>query len=320
MTPTDGEHVRDPETAAEVSELPRISLVTPSFNQGPYLERTIRSVLDQNYPNLEYIIIDGGSTDESVDIIKKYEPHLAYWVSEPDRGQTHAINKGFARATGTVFAWLNSDDYYLPGALETIGTAALEHPEAGAFVGIGEIIDSAGKVIYHKDPPPMITLETMFDWQEQGDFMQPSCFFRDVAWRAVGPLDESVHIAFDVDLWMRIAKTGYSFFAIDRLLSQALSHPNAKTTAYQNLKIVDCALVTLRHGGERAARTCLEGMAIRLSWAEPNLEKILSNPLVKLVTPIVSLFMKPAVRRSDTVPRWLRRRDAHPEPRADLDR
>src|SRR3990172_6401882 len=117
--------------------LPRISIVTPSFNQGRYLERTILSVLDQRYPKLEYIVIDGGSTDESVDIIRKYEPHLAYWVSEPDRGQSHAINKGLARAREAILAWLNSANYYLPEALPKVAAAALTHPEAAVFVGAG---------------------------------------------------------------------------------------------------------------------------------------------------------------------------------------
>src|SRR3954465_5260744 len=111
--------------------LPRISVVTPSFNQGPYLERTISSVLDQNYPNLELIIIDGGSTDQSVDIIRKYERHLGYWESQPEPGQTNAINKGLPPPTGAILTWLNSDDYFLPGALTTVAETALAHPEAG---------------------------------------------------------------------------------------------------------------------------------------------------------------------------------------------
>src|SRR5215831_1246876 len=113
----------DSETAASIENPPRISVITPSFNQQRFIEQTIRSVLLQKYPNLEYIIIDGGSTDGSIDIIKKYEPHLTYWESQRDRGQSHAINKGFARATGEILCWLNSDDYYLSGALHTVAKA-----------------------------------------------------------------------------------------------------------------------------------------------------------------------------------------------------
>ena len=104
-------------------ELPKISIVTPTYNQGRFIEQTICSVLDQGYPNLEYIIIDGGSRDNTVDIIKKYEHRLSYWVSEMDSGQTHAINKGFAKCTGEIFNWINSDDYYAPDALQKIAKA-----------------------------------------------------------------------------------------------------------------------------------------------------------------------------------------------------
>ena len=286
---------------------PRISVVTPSFNQGPYLERTISSVLDQNYPNLEYLIIDGGSTDESVEIIKRYERHLTYWVSEPDSGQSNAINKGLARTTGTILAWLNSDDFYLPGTFRTIAEAAVAHPESGAFVGEGQIVDTSGTVLNSVKPQPAIVLETLFNWMSGGDFLQPSCFFRDSAWRATGPLDESIHIAFDVDFWIRMVKAGCSFRTIDSLLSQALLHATAKTTAYTNLMRVDCAMVTIRHGGEHAVRKHLDDMAMRLSWAEANLGKIMNNPVVRLLAPLVRLFVQPAARRQDVVPRWLKR-------------
>jgi len=264
-------------------------------------------VLDQNYPNLEYIIVDGGSTDESVDIIQRYKPHLAYWVSEPDAGQSNAINKGMMRATGTILAWLNSDDYYLPGAFEAIAQASLAHPAAGAFVGIGEVVNTSGECLNRVEPPPTIGLETLYNWLDGGDFIQPSCFFRSSAWHAAGPLDEGVHIAFDVDLWLRMVKAGCVFFTIERLLSQALSHPNAKTVAFTNLMRVDCAIVVMRHGGEHFARKHLEDIAMRLSWSEPNLNKILNNPIVKLLKPWVALFGKPAADRRDTIPRWLQR-------------
>jgi glycosyltransferase involved in cell wall biosynthesis len=296
-----------PSGPGEAPAYPRISVVTPSFNQGPFLERTIRSVLDEHYPDLEYIVIDGGSTDGSVEIIKRYERHLAHWVSEPDAGQSNAINKGLNRATGTILTWLNSDDYYVPGALEVVARAAAAHPEAGAYVGAGDIVDASGRVIDHHDPPSVISLENMYRWIRGEFFMQPSCFFRDTAWRAVAPIDESIHIAFDLDLWMRMAKAGQTFVTIDRLLSKSLSHPGAKTTAYTNLSIVDVAIVAIRHGGERVVRQHLDDMAIRLSWSEPNLEKILNNPVLRWLEPLISLFVKPAIRRRDTVPPWLRR-------------
>ena len=120
---------------------PKISIVTPSFNQAPFLERTIRSVLDQGYDNLEYIIIDGGSNDGSVDIIRKYSGRLAYWVSEPDGGQSDAINKGLRRASGDWLAWQNSDDVYYPGAFASLGEASGAHPGASLITGDMAMID-----------------------------------------------------------------------------------------------------------------------------------------------------------------------------------
>jgi glycosyltransferase involved in cell wall biosynthesis len=123
----------------------RVTVVTPSYNQAQFLEETIRSVLLQGYPNLEYIIIDGGSTDGSVEIIRKYEKHLSDWVSEPDRGQSHAINKGFARATGEYIAWLNSDDVYEPGIIANAVAWFAEHPECDMIYSDCALVDEAGE-------------------------------------------------------------------------------------------------------------------------------------------------------------------------------
>ena len=283
---------------------PLISIVTPSYNQWQYLENAILSVLNQNYPNLEYIIIDGGSTDNSVEMIKKYEKYLKYWVSEPDWGQSHAINKGFKYATGDVLAWLNSDDYYMPGALHKVAEVAIASPDADVFVGIGQIVDHTGKVVYYKEPSSEITIESMYHWMDGGNFMQPSCFFRKAAWEVAGPLDENVHIAFDVDLWLRMAKKDYRFVRVNELLSTALRHKGAKTTAFERLMHVDIAIVVIRHGGEHAVRSYLEDMAVRLSWCEPNFRKVINNPLFKLLEPVIKLFVKPVVRWRDTVPPW----------------
>ncbi len=120
----------------------KISVVTPSYNQGPYLEKTILSVIEQGYPNLEYIIIDGGSTDNSLEIIKKYERHLSYWVSEKDRGQSHAINKGFGHAGGDLFGWLNSDDFYAPDALKTAAEVYQANPADSTMVSTSWVVRS----------------------------------------------------------------------------------------------------------------------------------------------------------------------------------
>ena len=285
--------------------VPRISVVTPSFNQGAFIEQTICSVLDQGYPNLEYIVIDGGSSDDSVALIRKYERHLSYWVSEPDRGQSHAINKGLARATGALLTWLNSDDRYLPGALSAVVAASAAHPDAQVFVGTGELVypDRSRNA---RLPPPQVTLETTFDWCRGSDFVQPACFFRDAAWHAAGPIDEGVHIAFDVDLWFRMLQRGLVFKTLPGVFAEATVHPGAKTSAHSYLKDTDFAIVAMRYGGERAARPILEDMAIRLSWAEPNLKQLYANPLFRFATRLAGYFVKPAVSRRDTVPRWLK--------------
>ena len=230
---------------------PKISIVTPSLNQGRFLEQTTCSVLDQGYPNLEYIIIDGGSTDNSVEIIKKYEKHLTYWVSEEDRGQSHAINKGFERASGDMLGWLNSDDYYASCALKVVAEAFMSNTSAGAIVGAGEMVDEFGRFIRHCEAFD-ITVESLYGWIYKY-FYQPSCFFSRAAWQECGPLNEWLHYAMDLDLWLRIAKK-FSFASLDSTLSTSIKHDQAKTTAKAYLTVMEVALVIASHGGMKTVR------------------------------------------------------------------
>ena len=179
---------------------PKISIVTPTYNQGQYIEETIKSVLDQNYPNLEFIIMDGGSTDNTVEVIKKYEEHLTYWVSEPDKGQANAINKGLKRCTGEIFNWLNSDDYLAPNALFDI---------AEGFKS--EKVDAvAGQTIYFEDgvfqePEQLANLEAkkLIRWDKGVVFIQPGLWLRRANIVKSEGIDEGFHYAFDWDFIIR---------------------------------------------------------------------------------------------------------------------
>lgn len=205
---------------------PKISIITPSFNQARFLERTMHSVLDQNYPNLEYIVIDGGSTDGSVEIIKKYEDRLAFWVSERDRGQSHALNKGFARATGEIIGWLNSDDLYCGGALARVAEAYLACPEDEAWYGGIYIADSEDRILdalWPLEPDPAYTVFVGLDIHQQGLFWR-----RDLMQR-VGMTDESLHFAMDWDFIIRLLLAG-RFKRIRHQLGIFRLHDEAKTT------------------------------------------------------------------------------------------
>lgn len=181
---------------------PLVSIVTPSFNQARYLEAAIRSVLSQDDARIEYIVVDGGSADESAQIIQKYQGKLAWWVSEKDRGQTDAINKGFAHARGDIFAWLNSDDTYEPGAVSAAVRYLIEHPEVGMVYADCNYINEAGRVI-GKFPAAQTDLPRL----RRGyvHIPQQTMFFRAGLWRELGPLDPSFYFAMDYDLWTRIA-------------------------------------------------------------------------------------------------------------------
>ncbi|HEX9333648.1 MAG TPA: glycosyltransferase family 2 protein, partial [Anaerolineales bacterium] len=175
--------------STQVTKKPLVSVVTPSFNQASYLEQTIQSVLGQNYPSIEYIVIDGGSTDNSVEIIKKYANHLAYWVSEKDSGQAEAINKGLVRARGEILAWLNSDDYYLPNIISTMVKCFEDNLDVVMAYGDILAVDGSGQtlnVLKYKQ----LSLEDLLCFQIIG---QPSVFFRRSALEKTGLLDTTFH-------------------------------------------------------------------------------------------------------------------------------
>lgn len=203
-----------------------VSIITPSFNQAAYIEQTIQSVLGQDYPNIEYIVIDGGSTDDSEQVIRKYMDHLAYWISEKDSGQAEAINKGFQRARGEIVAWLNSDDYYLPGVISAVVKVFEQNPDVVMVHGDMLAVDENGQTInvlkYRQ-----LSLQDLLCFQIIG---QPSVFFRRKVLEETGGLDTTFHFLLDHHLWIRIARAG-KILHVDQTWSAARYHAGAKNRA-----------------------------------------------------------------------------------------
>lgn len=224
---------------------PRITLVTPSYNQGQYLEETIRSVLLQGYPNLEYVVMDGGSSDASSSIIKKYAPWLSYWVSEKDGGQAAAINTAFARASGQILGWVNSDDALLPNALFTVARKFLQNPQWQLLFGEGYFIDDSSKVLERCywvrpwNPEQFLT---------QDSILQPAAFWRAELWAQTGPLDTHYHWGFDWDWFIRASR-----FVQPQQLSDYLAlariTADTKTSSGGARRQAEIAKIARQHGG-----------------------------------------------------------------------
>lgn len=257
---------------------PHLSIITPSFNQAKFLRKTIESVLSQEGVDLEYIIIDGGSTDGSLEIIQEYQDRLAYWESIPDKGQTDAINKGFARARGKYLAWLNSDDVYHTGAAaEAVGY--LEgHPDVGLVYGDCTFIDADGRRIGR-----FPAAQTDYQRLRRGyvHIPQQAAFFRGDLWEKVGPLDPSFYFAMDYDLWVRLAKEAPLVYLPGHIWASFRLHGEAKTIAADARCWPEMLRVHYREGGH---------------WLSPIVFKYI---LRRVAAPIINWRRQRMFRRHD---------------------
>jgi glycosyltransferase involved in cell wall biosynthesis len=198
------------------------------MNQGKFIERAIRSVLDQGYENLEYVIVDGGSSDETVEVIRRYEDRLSSWISEPDEGQTDAINKGLRRVSGDIVAYMNSDDYYLPGAFDAAMAALEAHPEAQWAVGAARFVDADGGYMetWHAQPPGRHRhLWMLLPWSAP----QPSSFWRRGVFEQLGPFRRDMHYVFDTEFALRLVYAGHAPVIVPDELAVRVVHPEAKS-------------------------------------------------------------------------------------------
>jgi hypothetical protein len=226
---------------------PVVTIVTPSFNQGRFIRQTIESVLNQDYPNLEYIIVDGGSTDGTAAVVREYKGRLT-WISEPDHGQAHAINKGFRRAKGEILAWLNSDDLILPGSVTCAVQALTSRPECGAVYGEGYRIDEAGRVTGRfpaTEPFNLWKLVHLSDY-----ILQQSLYFRRSVLQEIGYLDESLHYGMDWDVLIRIGKR-WPLAYIPEYLGCLREYPEAKTFSGGKERARELLRILRKHTGLR---------------------------------------------------------------------
>ncbi len=230
-----------------MEQLPLVSIITPSLNQARFIEATIESVLSQDYPRLEYVVIDGGSTDGTLDVLRQYGDRVQ-WISEPDRGQSHAINKGFRRARGEILAWLNSDDTYLPGAVSSAVEYLVDHPDCAMVYGDGYLIDEAGLMTRRFPATGAFDLWKLVYVHDY--ILQQSAFFRREAVEAVGYLDERLHWGMDWDLFIRIGKR----LRVDHLpnpLASLREYGTAKTFSGGTRRLTELVDVMRRHGSRR---------------------------------------------------------------------
>lgn len=245
---------------------PKVSVITPSFNQAKFIEATLESIWNQGYPNLEHIVIDGGSTDGTVDILRRNADRFAYWVSEKDEGQTDALIKGFSKATGDILCWLNSDDVFEPGALKDVASFFVRNPQANVVYGNATWISADGQFIKPKKEHAFNRFIWMYDYNY---IPQPSTFWRKRVYEQVGGLNKSFDLAMDADLWARFAERT-EIYHVNRTWSRMRLYAEQKNQRLRAKSDLEDDVIRRRYLGDEPAwsRRCKGVLAkgIRVSW------------------------------------------------------
>lgn len=265
----------------------KFSVVIPTLNQAETIEDTLQSIFEQGYGNVEIIVADGGSSDGTIELLERYRPRLALVIEGPDRGQSDAINKGFAAATGDIFCWLNSDDYFLPGALRRVADRFIGDPSVRFVVGCGDVISKDHRFLRHIPALPM-TEATLLNWKNDQWVLQQCCFWSRSLWQEVGGVDESLHLLMDYDLWFRLSRTTEAAL-IDEKLAVMRYYPDVKTVRQRSRSSEELAYVYAKNGAFQALREQVAELVASRSAVQERLSGIEASLPVRLLKRL-SLF------------------------------
>jgi hypothetical protein len=283
---------------------PRISVVTPSFNQGRFLEQCITSVLEQDYSDLEYIVIDGGSSDESVEVLRRHEHHFAYWVSEPDSGQSDALNKGFRRATGDLAVWLNADDFFLPGAFAAVAAVYRQNAGASFYFGDGWRADEAGNLVSRMFPERGVLWKPDALRYGLDYILQPATFINRRRLTEIGYIDAGLHFGMDWDLWLRLTRLADPA-PVPACLAASREYAATKTAAGAFPRAEELRRIAEKHTGLAATPGAVLYYLQALRHSARQSPEVYSTPFIEALEE----FARAAQR---LLPRWSAAADGFP--------